>query len=104
MVGESALRSRGHAVSVDTLIGTAINTVKPRENGHHFADDTFKGIFLNENVIISIKISLRCASKGPINNIPTLVQMMAWCRPCDEPLSEPMMVRLLMHICVTRPQ
>ena len=29
---------------------------------------------------------------------------MAWCRPGDKPLSEPMMVRLLTHICVTRPQ
>ena len=42
--------------------------------------------------------------KGPINNIPALVQIMAWCRPGDKPLSEPMMVCLLMHICVTRPQ
>ena len=29
---------------------------------------------------------------------------MAWRRPCDKPLSEPMMVRLPTHICVTRPQ
>ena len=33
-----------------------------------------------------------------------LVQIMAWHRPGDKPLSEPMMVSLLMHICVTRPQ
>ena len=31
-------------------------------------------------------------------------QMMAWHRSGDKPLSEPMMVSLLMHICVTRPQ
>ena len=42
------------------------------------ADDTFKGIFLNENVRISIKISLRFVPKGPINNNPALVQVMAW--------------------------
>ena len=42
--------------------------------------------------------------RGPINNIPTLVQVMAWRRPGDKPLSEPMMVRLPTHICVTRPQ
>ena len=42
--------------------------------------------------------------KGPINNISALVQIMAWCHPGDKPLSEPMMVNLLMHICVTRPQ
>ena len=29
---------------------------------------------------------------------------MAWCRSGDKPLSEPMMVSLLTHICVTRPQ
>ena len=29
---------------------------------------------------------------------------MAWHRPGDKPLSEPMMVSLLKHICVTRPQ
>ena len=33
-----------------------------------------------------------------------LVQIMAWRRPGDKPLSEPMMVRLPTHICVTRPQ
>ena len=27
---------------------------------------------------------------------------MAWCRPGDKPLSEPMMVSLLRHLCVTR--
>ena len=34
-----------------------------------FADDILKRIFLNENVWISIKISLKFAPKGPINNI-----------------------------------
>ena len=80
-----------------------INTLRPRQNGSHFADDTFKRTFLNENVIISIKISLNFVLKGPINNIPALVQIMAWRRSGDKPLSEPMMVSLLTHICVTRP-
>ena len=39
-----------------------------------------------------------------INNIPSLVQIMAWRRPGDKPLSEPKMVNLLMQICVTWPQ
>ena len=34
---------------------------------------------------------------GQINNIPALVQLMAWRRPGDEPLSESMMVSLLMQ-------
>ena len=50
----------------------------------------FKGIFLNENVWIPIKISLKFVPKGPINNIPALVQRMAWRRSDDKPLSEPM--------------
>ena len=39
-----------------------------------------------------------------INNFPALVHIMAWCRPCIKPLSEPMMVSLLTHICVDRLQ
>ena len=69
-----------------------INTLRPRQNGRHFADDTFKRIFLNETFRISIKISLKFVPKGPINIIPALVQIMAWRRPGDKPLSEPMMV------------
>ena len=81
-----------------------INTLRPRQNGRHFADDIFKGIFLNENIWIPIKISLKFVPKGPVNNIPALVQIMAWRRPGDKPLSEPMMVCSPTHICVTRPQ
>ena len=61
-------------------------------------------IFWMKNVRISIKISLKFVPKGPINNKPALVQIMAWRRSGDKPLSEPMMVSLLTHICVTRPQ
>ena len=82
----------------------AINTLRPRQNGRHFADDTFKRIFMNQNVNISFKISLKVVPRGPINNIPALVQIMAWRRQGDKQLSEPMMIRLLTHICVTRPQ
>ena len=42
--------------------------------------------------------------KGPIYNIPALVQIMVWHRPGNKPLSEPMMISLMTHICVTRPQ
>ena len=86
------------------LSKTVLNTLRPRQNGRHFPDDIFKWIFVNENVWISIKISLKFVPRGPVNNIPTLVQVMAWRRPGDKPFSEPMMVRLPTHICVTRPQ
>ena len=82
----------------------SFNTLRPRQNGRRFADDTLKRIFLNENVRISIKISLKFVPTGPINNNPALVQIMAWRRSGDKPLSEPMIVSLLTHICVTRPQ
>ena len=143
---------------------TAINTLRSRQHGRHFTDDTFKRIFLNgmtsrwaqwrlkspasrlftqlfihkskktsklrvtgicegnspvtgefhaqrsSNFIwrrhheISIKFSLKFDRQGPSNNIPVLVQIMAWRRPGDKPLSEPMLVSLLTHTCVTRPQ
>ena len=87
------------------MVGTGwLSTLSLRQNGRHFADDIFKCIFLYENVWSSIWISGKFVPKGPINNIPALVQIMAWCRPCDKPLSEPFMVRLPTHVCVTRPQ
>ena len=85
------------------ILETAVNTLRPRQNGRHFPDDIFKCIFFNENASISIKIK-KFVPKGSISNIPALVQIMAWRRPGDKPLSEPMMVSLLTHICVTRPQ
>ena len=47
-------------------------------------------------------VSLKFVPKFPITNIPALVQIMAWRRPGDKPLSEPMMFSLLTHVCVTR--
>ena len=95
--------SNSSALAVE-LLQSCINTLRPRQNGRHFPDDIFKCIFLNENVWIPVKISLKYVTKGPINNIPALVQIMAWRRSGDKPLSEPMMVGLPTHICVTRPQ
>ena len=63
----------------------------------------FQMHFLERNTLIAIEISLKFVPKGPIITIPALVQIMAWHWPGDKPLSEPMMVSLLMHICVTRP-
>ena len=57
-----------------------------------------------DNILISIKISMKFVRNGQIKNIPALVQIMTWRRPGDKPLSEPMMAILLTHRCVTRPQ
>ena len=80
------------------------NSLRLRQDGRLFADDTFKRIFWNDNIRISTKNSLKFVLKGVINIIPALVLIMAWGRPGDKPLSEPMLVRSLTHICVTRPQ
>ena len=81
-----------------------IDTLRPRQNDRHFPNNIFKCILLNENIWISLNISLKFVPQVPINNIPALVQIMAWRRPGDKPLSGPMMVKLPTHICVTRPQ
>ena len=57
------------------------------------ADDISKCIFLNENDIIPIQISLKFVPKSPIDNNPALVQVMAWRRIGDKPLHEPMMAQ-----------
>ena len=75
--------------------GARIDTLRPRQDGRHFPDDILKCIFLNENVWISRTISMKCVRKVRINNIPSLVQIMAWRRLGDKPLSEPMMGSIL---------
>ena len=72
----------------------AVNALRPRQNGRHVADDTFKRNISNGKVRISLKISLKFVPKGLVNYIPTLVQIMAWRRPGAKSLSEPMLVRL----------
>ena len=86
-----------------STIGTyTINTLRPRQDGCQIPDEIFKCIFLNETIWTSIEISLKFVPKGPINNIPSLVQIMVWRWPGDKPLSEPVMVSLLTNICVMR--
>ena len=83
--------------------GGSFNSFPLGQNGCHFADDIFKFIFLTENVWISINISVKFVPQGQINNIPVLVQIIAWRRLGDKPLSEQMMANSLTHICLTRP-
>ena len=74
-----------------------LNTLRPRQNGSNFPGDIFKWIFLNENVCIRTKLSLKF--------VPALVQIMVWRRPGDKPLSECMMPEFIgayIYICVTR--
>ena len=71
-----------------------INSSPPRQNGRHFPDDIFKCIFMNERFCILIWISPKFVFQGPINNIPTLVQIMAWCRAGNKSLSELVLTQL----------
>ena len=70
----------------------SLNTLRPRQNGRHFADSILKYNFLNENRWILKKISLIYVPDGLISNMAALVQIMAWCQTGDKPLSEPMLV------------
>ena len=48
---------------------------------------------MNEKFCDLIKISLKFAPLGPIDNNPALVQIMAWRRIGDKQSPEPMLVR-----------
>ena len=86
------------------LSDTTFNTLRPRQNGRHFADDIFKSNSWMKMFEFRLKYHWSLFLKDPINNILALVQIMAWRRPGDKPLSEAMMVSLPTHTCVTRPQ
>ena len=60
--------------------------------------------FLEWKCLNSDEISLKFVPKGSINNNAALFQIMAWRHPGDKPLSKPMMVSSLTHICFTGPQ
>ena len=62
---------------------------------------TFSGMKITR---VLIYISLKFVTRGPVDKNASMVQIMAWHRTGDKPLSKPLMSYLLMHICVTRPQ
>ena len=61
-----------HIIAIYSLHFTEHDTYHrnelPRQNGHYFADDIFKLIFLNGYVWIFIQISLTYVPKIPIDN------------------------------------
>ena len=71
----------------------SLNTLRPGKDGSH---QVWQTTLSNTNSPMKKfkcrKKSMKFVPKGPINNIPALVQIMAWCRPGDKPLSEPMIV------------
>ena len=82
-------------------ITTTQNLVAIKEV-RHAGHNILKCIFLKENVQLLIKIPLKFVPRSPINNIPALIQLMAWCRPGNKPLSEPMMAQVTYpYMCIT---
>ena len=67
--------------------------LRPRQKMPPFRRRHFQMHFLeNEDVCISLKISLKFVPKVRINYIPAWVRIMAWRQPGDMPLSRPVMV------------
>ena len=60
---------------------------KWRHYGHHFTDDIFRCVFVNEKCCIMIKFSLKFVPKGSVDNNSALVWIMASRRIGDRPLS-----------------
>ena len=114
------------SVSINIYIPSKVHKYSPNSNGTinvaichcvpcltHWGRDkmdaisqtTFSSAFSWMKIFeFPIKISLKFVPKRSINNIPALVQIMAWRRPGAKPLSGPIIASLLKHICVTRPQ
>ena len=66
-----------------------------------FPDDISKCIFMNEKFCVLIRISLKFVPKNQekgCNNIPALVQIMAWRRSGDKLLSEPILLSTLTSV------
>ena len=53
--------------------GMDVGSSLPKQNGHHFTDDIFRYIVVNEKIYILIEISLKFVPTGPIYNNPALV-------------------------------
>ena len=87
-----------------------INSLRPSDAITAFSQTTFSSAFswmkiLEFWLIFHWNLFLRVPlTRFTDTNIPALVQVMAWRHPGDKPLSEPMLISLPTHICVTQPQ
>ena len=67
-------------VNTDQLasVVASFNILRPTQDGRHFLKDILKCFFLNEKLWKSIRISLKFVPNGAFDNIPALVQIIAW--------------------------
>ena len=95
------IRSRNSVVVSCACVKLMIfNTLRPRQNGRYIRKRHFQTHFLEWKLLSFVLISVKYVPSCSIINMPALVQMMAWHRTSDKPLSEP---SLPAHICVNRP-
>ena len=72
-----------------------LNTSPPRQNGCYFTADIFKCIFMNKNFVFRFKSHWNLFLRAQFNNKSVLLQVMAWCRIGDKPLSQPMITQFI---------
>ena len=80
----------GLHLAAELGLESEINTLRPRQNGCHVADNVYKCISSNKNFRILNKILLKYVPWGLIDNMVALAQITAWHRTGDKPLSEAM--------------
>ena len=70
------------------------NTLRPWQNGRHLPDDILKCTYWMKICQFRLIFHWSFSSRGPINNIPALAQIMAWRRIGDKTLSEPILTQI----------
>ena len=100
MLSNSAVREFSLIVSGEPLL----NSLTPRQNGRRLQTPVSNAFSWMKKCKNFDHFSLTFVPKGLINNTSALIQITAWRRSGDKPLSEAMVFNLLTHICVTRSQ
>ena len=85
------------------VVWHCLNSSPLGQNGCHFGRRHFQIHFFIDKLWILIEILQKFVPKCPFDNNTALVQIMAWCRIGDKPLSEPMLTRFTdAYKCGTR--
>ena len=99
-ISECRLENGGHLVSASMCWQEGkIHILRSRQNCRHFTDGIFKCIFLNKMYEYRLRFHCSLSPKFELRIFQRWFRM-AWRQPGDKPLSEPMVVGLLTHICV----
>ena len=74
-----------------TNISSIYQLIPPKQNGHHFTDDNFKCIFVNEKFCNFIKILLKFVAKGPNWQYHSIALDSGLAQNRQQALTEPML-------------